>query len=241
MTEPGLQQDFTETHHALLFGWIASAVIEAAGQPQGEAILRKAVRQYGNERGRRMALRATANRDKLNMANYLAYGEWKATPGNQHEMKVIAAAPDARVAMDQCPWYRAWRENGLVSYGRFYCQEIDQALAHGFSPDIRLEVHKTRPDGSETCEFVYHGANLVSLLRAGRKRSRLAESAVMPWDYHVGHLLTTMEKVVVQELGQAGQTAIQDALAEYSGRFGEQAARHVASFRSVDFDRLPSE
>ncbi len=59
--------EFTEEHHAMLFALISKAVIERAGEQHGEAIIRKAVRQYGAERGRRMALRAQANRHPRNI------------------------------------------------------------------------------------------------------------------------------------------------------------------------------
>lgn len=52
MTEIQQSDRFTETHHALLHGWIAQAVFENSGEQSGKAVIRKAVRRYGEERGR---------------------------------------------------------------------------------------------------------------------------------------------------------------------------------------------
>jgi hypothetical protein len=176
------------------------------------------------------------------MANYIAYSEWKSSPGNQHEMQMVEKAPDARVHIHKCPWYQAWKEYDLISYSRFYCLEIDQALAHGFNPDLQLDVNGTLPNGADHCEFVYHGANLTPmnyLMLAYKKTVKPGKMAVMPWEYHAGHLYKTVERVVVDELGEAGNTAIQTGLAEFTKQYGEQAVQKIMAYRSVDFDRLP--
>ena len=57
----------------------------------------------------------------------------------------------------------------------------------------------------------------------------------MPWDYHVGHLFRTFEKVAVEELGQVGQEAIEAGLTEFAERYGEQAMQRVVASRSKDY------
>lgn len=73
MSDLAVQSGFTETHHALLFGWIAKAIIVLVGVDEGESVLRIAIQKYGHERGWRMALRAKANRQPLTMWNFPAY------------------------------------------------------------------------------------------------------------------------------------------------------------------------
>ncbi len=70
----------TATHHAPLFAWAARELCRAAGD-RGEGIVRRAVRRYGEQRGRRMALRAQADGHPLDMVHYMAYGEWRAEQG----------------------------------------------------------------------------------------------------------------------------------------------------------------
>ena len=133
------ESQFTPQHHALLFAWIAQEVIQRAGAARGEAILRAGVRQYGRQRGGRMAQRARHAGEALSMLAYLAYGEWRAADPAAHQQEILSSSLDYTVHVLTCPWQRAWEEQGLLPYGRFYCLEIDNALAEGFNPFIISE------------------------------------------------------------------------------------------------------
>jgi hypothetical protein len=61
---------FTAQHHALLFTSISKEVIDKIGEKNGEKLLGKAVMKYGQQRGKRMALRAKKNGHDLTIANY---------------------------------------------------------------------------------------------------------------------------------------------------------------------------
>jgi hypothetical protein len=65
------------------------------------------------------------------------------------------------------------------------------------------------------------------------------DKAVMPWDYHLGHLYKTIREEVIDELGEVGAEAIHLAMAEFAREFGEDAAKIVLSFTETDFDSLP--
>ena len=236
----GEQGGFTEIHHALVHGWIGQAIVERAGEQRGEAVIRKAIRQYGEERGRRMAMRAEANKHALSMPNYIGYAEYRLTPG-EFEMKIMERSPHARTSIPKCPWYATWKENELLAVGRLYCLEIDQALLRGFNPRLVLEVNATLTNGAAECEFVYRDARLTVLsylLIQYRRAIRPGARAVKPWDYHVGHLLTTFEKVAVEELGQVGQEAVETGLAKFAQRYGEQAMQKVVASRSKDYQSV---
>lgn len=239
MTKPNLSQ-FTATHHALLFAWAAREIIHFAGQ-QGEGVVRQAVRHYGAQRGRRMALRALAHGAPLDMFHYMAYGEWKVGAGEMAS-EMVDTEPAARTVVQGCPWHTAWAERDLMDYGRLYCLEIDEALARGFNPALRLEVRHTRPNDGCPCEFVYHGAELTPERDAELQRLRIALSgqAVMPWEYHCGHLFQALRNQAVQELGEAGEQAVRRALAAFAAAYGAKAAQVVASYEKVDFDHLPA-
>jgi len=43
----------------------------------------------------------------------------------------------------------------------------------------------------------------------------------MPWEYHLGHLYTTFERVAVEALGEAGRSAVQTGLDEFARQFGQ--------------------
>ena len=232
---------FTATHHALLFAWISRAVATRVGKERGELVMRKAVRRYGEERGRRMALRAQANGHGLSMANYIAYAEWQAGAGEM-EQRIVEKVPHAMVHVHRCPWYTAWKEDDLMQYGRFYCLEIDEALVRGFNPELKVDVNSTQTNGGERCEFVFHNANLTlfnTLSLGYSKAIRPGRRALMSWDYHTGHLYKTMGKVIAEELGQTGREAMSVALKEFLNCYGEEAGGVVAAYQDKDFNCLP--
>jgi hypothetical protein len=218
----------TAAHHALLFAWLVRAAMERAGEERGEAAIRQAVRTYGEERGHRMALRAEANGERLDMESYMAYGEWAAAPG-ESEQVVVEDGADVRSTVLRCPWHRAWAKDDVMAYGRLYCLEIDEALARGFNPALRLDVNTTLSNDGEPCELVFH--------EVGARGPR--RGMVMPWAYHLGHLYKTVGAVLEKELGGAGREAAAEALAVFTERFGEDAAQAVLSYADVDFGRLP--
>lgn len=235
---------FTEVHHALLFGWIGRAVIEAVG----EGDMRIAVRLYGQERGRRMALRARAVGQALSLAAYFAYGEWKASPpealpegrsgwtGSQQWIEKTSQI--ARERVTRCPWHAAWKAHNLLPYGRLYCQEIDGALVGGFNPALAVDVLATLTGGAPACEFVFHDTGPATAQEPAAPGVP-GQRTQMPWEYHAGHLFATLEKVLVARLGGAGRAAVEAGLAEFARHFGAPAAGRVLAYRGMDFNQLP--
>jgi hypothetical protein len=226
---------FAETHHALLFAWMAKAVCERAGDERGEEIIRLAVRRYGEERGRRMAARAKANGHALDIIDYFAYSEFKTRTGAMNQT-LAARGQDLRLLNTKCPWYTAWDESGLMKWGCLYCREIDSAVLRGFNPELKLDVVGTRSNGSATCDFIFHGAKMG--LRNGvrllyRKTFRPGTKAIQSWDYHVGHLFTTLEKAIIGELGESGHKAVDSALNVFAERYGEGDSQRVLAYRRV--------
>ncbi|MBT4496621.1 MAG: L-2-amino-thiazoline-4-carboxylic acid hydrolase [Gemmatimonadetes bacterium] len=222
--------EFSPAHHALLFAWLSRAIVTRVGAERGEEIVRRATRRYGEERGWRMALRAQAAGDSLSMANYMAYGEWAADPG-ESEHTVFVEEGRVRTEVHRCPWHKAWEADELMEYGRLYCLEIDCALAWGFNPDLKLEVNSSLSNDDRDCEFVFHGGEEVEKKRGW----------VMPWPYHVGHLYWTVRRAVVEELGEQGVEVADEVLGRFGKRYGEEAVRSVESYRDTDFKRLPED
>ena len=236
-----IESAFSAGHHARLFAWLAREAVTLAGEQEGQATVRRAVRRYGQERGQRMAARCRANGHPLNMVHFFAYGEWQVGPG-QMSTKMSRQSANAQFLTYECPWNRAWQTNGLLPYGRLYCLDIDEAVLAGFNPDLSMEVSSTLSAGGSRCEFVFYGANLNlgNLLVLLYWRSfRPGKRGVMPWPYHTGHLYSTMADVLVEELGPVGRRAVASAIAEFAGWYGDAAARTVKAYRGTDFGVLP--
>jgi hypothetical protein len=240
MTAEEPKKSFGAKHHALLFAWISREVMRCVGAEKGEAVIRKAVRRYGSQRGRRMAMRTQADGQMPSMFNFLVYGEWEASEGDFDRI-ILETNPHFHIRVGRCPWHSTWVENDLLSCGRLYCLEVDQALMQGFNPDLALELNATLPNDQRDCDFIYREANLTpeNFKRMERRRKEVHDAAVMPWDYHLGHLYKTIREEVVDELGETGEEAINAAMSEFTREFGEDAAKIVMSFKETDFDSLP--
>ncbi len=234
---------FTSRHHAMLFGWIAREVVQQAGQDKGERAIRQGVRRYGEQRGRRMALRALADGHALDMRSFMLYGEWRDRGGDSHKQEMTDTTPHAKVQIHSCSWNTTWEEESLIPYGRLYCLEVDEALVRGFNSELKIEVNGALSGGAPCCEFVFHQADLTpdNLQWMEKQRSDLGDKAVMPWAYHLGHLYKTLGEVVHAELGRLGERSMKMALDEFGKRFGDEAAEIVVSYSDVNFDRLPEE
>jgi hypothetical protein len=224
-----------------MMGWISKAVVAAVGEEEGERIIRKAVVKYGNQRGRRMAMRAAENGHPRTSTNYFPYVEAK-LPMRDFKMEFLERSPDLRWRTSRCPHSDAWAENDLMQYGRFFCMEIDKALVQGFNEDLVLEVNGTLSEGAQYCDMTFREADFTAVKMAGvawKKVVRPGRTAVMPWEYHVGHLYKTLTEVITEELGKQASDVMAAALEDFTGRYGEAATETVLSYQNTDFDRLP--
>ncbi|MFO7698911.1 MAG: L-2-amino-thiazoline-4-carboxylic acid hydrolase [Anaerolineae bacterium] len=222
--------------HALLFAWLAQEAERVLGPIPADDLIRCAVQRYGRERGGRMAQRAEALGLLLDWTTYQALGEWSA-PGYPHEAMTLQDTPQWQRIVTVCPWNDAWRAEGLQRYGRFYCRDIDRALVRGYSPDMEYSVSRTLPEGQPCCEFVAIGYGLTDdeMARLEILRARLGSTAVMPWEYHLGHLYWTMRRVFEAHTGAAGASIAQRALATFEKRFGAGLADTIRAHESTDF------
>lgn len=239
-TENG--SDFTAVHHALLYVWLSRAAVQQCGEQDGETLMRRAVRIYGKQRGHRMALRARQNRHELTMANYLAYGEWS-VPKGEMEQKIHEKSPHVRACIHRCPWHETWKKHNLISYGRSYCQEVDEALVNGFNPELKLSINSVQTLGDPCCEFLFHNAELNGWRLLGflhKKAIKPGKTAVMGWDYHCAHLFKTIGNLLREELGQTGDAIIEVALRDFARYYGPDLVDRLWAASDADFESLPT-
>ncbi len=240
MYEQDDKRQFTEIHHALMFAWLSKAIIERVGEQKGKEIVRRAVRKYGGERGRRMGLRAKASGQLLDVATFFAYAEYRPISGRM-KAKIVEKSCNFTLEASRCPWCDAWKESGLIPYGHLYCLDVDEAILHGFNPSLKMNIESTLSGGAEKCRLVYLDANITFfryLLLGYQRAIRPGKKVVMPWEYHVGHLFKTFEISIVEDLGELGRKASESALREFSKRYGEPATQQVLAFRTTDFTKI---
>lgn len=209
---------FSVEHHGMLFAFFARSIMTHRGEKSGERLIRKAVREYGCQRGRRMARHALSNGHSLNFINYFVYGEWEVPPGDM-VFTFTRKTPHLRMVVRRCPWHEMWKKAGLLSFGKYYCMEIDAALVAGFNPLLTIRIQGTQTTGHECCDFFFKDANLTFLNQLAylyRKNVRPGRSAVRSWAYHTAHLFHVLEDVVKKESAQEAGRIIDDVSRAFS-------------------------
>ena len=234
-------EPLTEVHHAVLFALLARQALAFYGAESGQALIRKWVRRYGEQRGRRMALRAMRDSKNLAMSDFLAYGEWRSATGSALQ-EMIEQGGEIRLRVFRCPWALAWEQSDFLDVGRLYCQEIDAALVRGFNPELRLQINSTLTNGGEWCEFIFYEA--ASLCRGAveevkRRQVEMRNRASLPWEYHCAHLYQSFLETMQAVISATGQQAAQAAAEAFSRFFGPGCLAAFQHYLMGDFDHLP--
>lgn len=227
------------SHHALLFAFTAREAIRVYGAAGSEAIT-DAVKRYGLQRGRRMAMRARIDCNPINAMTYEMYSEWACFPG-QVECTADVCDGVCRLHYSRCPWYTEWKHFDLLPYGKLYCAHIDDAILEGFGlHEGRLT--SSRIDHHQYCELEFHDPVYTEENNAfyAAEREKLGTKAIMPWEYHVGHLFACLKYSLVQRFGAGSEQIIEKALKDYSTQFGEGALRLIPEWADLDFNELPA-
>ncbi|MCK5313192.1 MAG: L-2-amino-thiazoline-4-carboxylic acid hydrolase [Desulfobacteraceae bacterium] len=232
---------FTAHHHALFFACVTKSVIKETGEEKGGTLIRKAVRKYGEQRGKRMALRVKKYGHDLTMDNYLAFGEWE-VPKQDMDFKLAERNPHARLIVHKCPWYETWEKNNLLDFGQYFCKEIDAALVRGFNPSLVLEVNSTQTNDKKPCDFLFMDAGLSFFKMLGlvyKKKIRPGRKVIMPWEYHTGHLYKTMGEVIRQEFGDKADEIMENALNDFATYFNKKCIEVIRKYKNTDFEQIP--
>ena len=226
------------SHHAMLFAYLAKRTIETFGDAGREAVTAGVIR-YGEQRGRRMALRTQADGNPLDVENYLVYGEWEAFPG-QMDLRFPTYTPEVRMENHRCPWHTEWSKRGLLEYGQYYCKDVDAALARGYN-GMELKLFANRTLGDDCCDFTFCGCGVPEerMEAFAEKRRRIGNKAKMPWEYHVGHLYSAMHEAITAAFGAEGEAVASLALDDYEKEYGKEARALVLEYAGLDYDAMP--
>ena len=213
-----LNIEFTAKHHALLFSSITQETFNQIGKKKGEAVICEAVKTYGQQCGARMALQARNNGENLSIFNYLSYRKWE-VPKDTMEFKLIEKIPNVHLKISKCPWYKVWKKNDLLKYGKYYCKEINTALAHGFNPELKIEINSIQTNKNNISDFIFKDTCIDSAdldLESNYKSTLLSDTATtIPWEFYVGHLFKTMGEVIKHNLGHIGDKIMTKALINF--------------------------
>jgi hypothetical protein len=209
--------------HAVLAALLAKHAFLLRGS-DGEAAYLAGVKRLGIERGTRMAYRALAKGEKLDIIAFFAFGEWTPDEGITMETKFTRKEPSVVTCAEGCAWNDFWRKHALLEYGRLYCKVIDDALANGFYPEFHCHTLSNLSFDDNRCEFDWGvPVSEGDLSRLARLKAELGKSCVKSFDYHTGHLIYSVGGEMADRLGSDGIQAVLNAEAEFASIFGNRA------------------
>lgn len=137
---------------AHLFAEVAEEV-EGRFGAAGEEAIRAAVRKFGEERGKKMAL-AVADAGKATTAdNYLPFYDME-----RSELFVAESNGDERELrqnFSKCVFAETWAKLNMEKYGLLYCEEIDPAIARGYNEKFQCHHDKYLLKGDGCCKFKF--------------------------------------------------------------------------------------
>lgn len=210
-------------HHAILFALMSKEAITLCKEDGKEAIL-KGMTKYGNERGARMAKNALAHGEELTTMTNQAYGEWIPDYPGQMDFGTLRTQPTLQTYIAKCAWCDAWKKHDLLDYGKYYCVNVDNAVYQGFRSDFVCTPTTTSLSfGGTRCEFDW--GNPLSDEEAAQlpeKKKALGTSCMKDFNFHTAHLLYTVGNTLIEELGENGKLAVENAKKAYVEKFGQE-------------------
>lgn len=143
-----------EDHYCIMYAVLGRTLMEDFGM-DGEAILRKGTRYYGQNRGRIHRQKHLEAGLKINMYNLFTSGG--DLPGDTRTFREAQRLnTEERVSHTlTCPMAEIWKAYGCMDIGRIYCEEFHYACyntyAYGYT---KVNIAKTlTQEGDDYCSF----------------------------------------------------------------------------------------
>lgn len=136
---------------ALLYYHLTKAMVEDFG-PEAQATIKRAVENFGLERGRNIAQKVKAVGQELTIENLDKF----------YDMPIVAGWDPQRDYDEQhrkhnvtksCTFATLWLDKDWADVGHIYC-EVDTAIRKGYSEKIRYTPKKNILLGDEFCSSV---------------------------------------------------------------------------------------
>lgn len=149
--------------YALLYIHMAKEVIETFGK-DGEEAVRRAIRNFGIERGKRLRARHEAEGRPINLKSLFTHydlGGTKVDP--RFKRNLLELTENTRYSLTlRCPVQERWREVGPSDIGVIYCEEFHPAMWDAYLEGTVTLLPKLLSRGDEHCQF--------EVYRLGHKR-----------------------------------------------------------------------
>ena len=224
---------FTEESQTFLIAAYYKELKETFGERGVEAFIH-AVKQYGMQRGSRMAQRAIRDGQKLDYITFCRYGEWEPSgevvrTGNVSKTSVASYTPDYEYHVMTCPWYQGFQKFGALEAGALYCANLDEAINQGFNGQIPFRTVQTMHT-ADCCIFRVRNAGITPETDLKHR-----EGSVRGFDYHCAHVYTAFGTVCTGIFGQEGEAVIERVLGAFGEQYGAAMAEQLVWLAGENF------
>ena len=137
---------------AMLFVYLAEAIIDSVGQERGNKILRKGLREFGKARGRRIREKVDSLGLKPSIETFTKYYDFPMFAAYKGTREMSTCRKDAKISF--CPLADFWKKGGHETFGLLYCDEVDDGIREGFDPDLLHSNPQNPLRGHPICQHI---------------------------------------------------------------------------------------
>ena len=224
---------WNEYQHAWIVCQFYTQLVEKYGENGKKAFI-QATQTYGEERGKRMAMRAIRDGRPLDFYTYFTYGEYAATP-EFFDVDMWCEKGVVNEQVTRCPWADVFSKRNRKDCGAVYCREIDRAIVRGFNPELEMKTASTQHYESCCRFYFYHEAVSEDTLEQEEQKN-----AVMPLSYHCVHVFHVFDAVVQGIYGAAGKEISEEVLKSLENEYGKESSIYIRKKKDTSFDTVIS-
>ncbi len=223
-------------NQAMMFAFLSRAAILAHGE-EGRAVIQDGMIKYGRERGARMAARAKAAGDPVDLWTNQAYGEWKPDYAGQMEFGMLRSEPTYQTYIAKCAWCEAWKKYDILEYGREYCVHVDEAVYDGFGCGaVCTPLTTSMSWGGERCDFDWgKPLSAEELKMVSDKKAELGTGAMRDFNFHTAHIYYTVSETIRKAFPDDADEIIGKAVSDYIGLYGQESFDVLGEFDPSEF------
>lgn len=146
-SEVAIMKDF----YTLLYGFLAQRVIDSFGE-EGNQIVRRALRDFGEVRGAMLRDRQLHYGLELNLVNLNTYCD---LPGDDEQPtnRKVFEKDKFLSYVDQCDMHELWEKYNLNDAAIAYCEEIHHAMWATYHEDVVVVQDEILTRGNKRCSF----------------------------------------------------------------------------------------
>lgn len=195
-----------------------------------------ATKEYGTERGSRMAKRATAHGHDLTHRMYMSHSEWERTDDELFDVQFRANdVGDLIVDTRKCPWHTIFADMDMYECGKTYCTYIDEYLVKGFNSKLDFKINTYLYD-TDCCSLSFLDADYSdeSLEEISKLKVDYRDDNIRGFDYHIAHLYDTFSRVTISRHGEVGSMVLDNVNQKLDKVISKEEFDIINNYRTLE-------